>query len=126
MVRFRPEAPKNIVYGGVPKWPKGADCKSVSSAFDGSNPSSSTKNKRGCYYNLFYFYPLGLNNKEAMKPKIIAAEIPALVTSNIPVKTPMIPLASYSFQAPLNKELPKLHMGIVAPEIGRASCRERV
>ena len=50
-----------------------------------------------------------------MKPKIIAAEIPALVTSNIPVKTPMIPLASYSFQAPLNKELPKLHMGIVAP-----------
>jgi hypothetical protein len=30
-------------YGGVPEWPKGADCKSVSDAFEGSNPSPSTK-----------------------------------------------------------------------------------
>ena len=29
-------------YGGVPKWPKGTDCKSAGFAFDGSNPSSST------------------------------------------------------------------------------------
>jgi hypothetical protein len=29
--------------GGIPEWPKGADCKSVGSAFDGSNPSPSTK-----------------------------------------------------------------------------------
>ena len=29
-------------YGWVPEWPKGADCKSVSNAFDGSNPSPST------------------------------------------------------------------------------------
>ncbi len=28
--------------GGVPEWPKGADCKSAGSAFDGSNPSPST------------------------------------------------------------------------------------
>ena len=28
--------------GGIPEWPKGADCKSVASRFDGSNPSSST------------------------------------------------------------------------------------
>ena len=28
--------------GGIPEWPKGTDCKSVSSAFDGSNPSPST------------------------------------------------------------------------------------
>ena len=28
--------------GGIPKWPKGADCKSVVSDFDGSNPSPST------------------------------------------------------------------------------------
>ena len=27
---------------GVPEWPKGSDCKSVGSAFDGSNPSPST------------------------------------------------------------------------------------
>ncbi len=28
--------------GGVPEWPKGADCKSVVNDFDGSNPSPST------------------------------------------------------------------------------------
>ena len=26
-------------YGRIPEWPKGADCKSVSYAFEGSNPS---------------------------------------------------------------------------------------
>ena len=30
------------IYGGFPEWPKGADCKSVSCAFGGSNPPSST------------------------------------------------------------------------------------
>src|SRR3712207_3643254 len=30
------------IFGGVPEWPKGADCKSVASRFDGSNPASST------------------------------------------------------------------------------------
>jgi hypothetical protein len=39
MVQVRSPAP----YGGVPKWPKGADCKSVVSDFGGSNPPSSTK-----------------------------------------------------------------------------------
>ena len=29
------------VFGWVPEWPKGADCKSVGSAFEGSNPSPS-------------------------------------------------------------------------------------
>jgi hypothetical protein len=29
-------------YGEVPEWPKGADCKSAGSAFEGSNPSLST------------------------------------------------------------------------------------
>ncbi len=29
-------------YGGLPEWPKGADCKSAGYAFDGSNPSPST------------------------------------------------------------------------------------
>ena len=28
--------------GGIPEWPKGADCKSVSNAFGGSNPPPST------------------------------------------------------------------------------------
>ena len=38
-------------FGGVPEWPKGADCKSVSYAFSGSNPLSSTIQ----IYNLFLF-----------------------------------------------------------------------
>ena len=33
-----------IEYGGIPEWPKGADCKSVVSDFGGSNPPSPTKN----------------------------------------------------------------------------------
>ena len=31
-----------IDYGWIPEWPKGADCKSVGTAFEGSNPSPST------------------------------------------------------------------------------------
>ena len=34
---------KPISYGWIPEWPKGADCKSVGDAFEGSNPSPSTK-----------------------------------------------------------------------------------
>ena len=30
------------VNGQIPEWPKGADCKSVGTAFEGSNPSPST------------------------------------------------------------------------------------
>ena len=33
----------NRKYRGMPEWLKGADCKSVGSAYDGSNPSPSTK-----------------------------------------------------------------------------------
>ncbi len=32
-------------YGGIPEWPKGADCKSVVTDFGGSNPPSPTKQK---------------------------------------------------------------------------------
>ena len=50
-----------------------------------------------------------------MTPKIIAAEIPALVTSKIPVITPINPCSSASAIAPCTKELPKLVIGTVAP-----------
>ena len=36
---------QTISYGGIPEWPKGADCKSVVSDFGGSNPPSPTKNE---------------------------------------------------------------------------------
>ncbi len=32
-----------IEYGWIPEWPKGADCKSVGDAFEGSNPSPSIR-----------------------------------------------------------------------------------
>ena len=32
-----------FIYGGIPEWPKGADCKSVVSDFGGPNPPSPTK-----------------------------------------------------------------------------------
>ena len=33
-----------LYYGQIPEWPKGADCKSVGTAFEGSNPSPSIRN----------------------------------------------------------------------------------
>ena len=38
--RFEPY--RSHQYGWIPEWPKGADCKSVGNAFEGSNPSPST------------------------------------------------------------------------------------
>jgi hypothetical protein len=39
---------KENYYGGLPEWPKGADCKSAGYAFDGSNPSPSTAPPKQC------------------------------------------------------------------------------
>ena len=36
-----------LYYGWIPEWPKGADCKSVGDAFEGSNPSPSIQESRG-------------------------------------------------------------------------------
>ena len=38
--RFEPYRPHR--FGWIPEWPKGADCKSVGTAFEGSNPSPPT------------------------------------------------------------------------------------
>ena len=35
------------IFGRIPEWPKGADCKSVASCFGGSNPPSPTKQQFG-------------------------------------------------------------------------------
>ena len=50
----------NWTFGGVPEWPKGTDCKSAAFRFDGSNPSSPTKNRRSStegwrFFLLYYF-----------------------------------------------------------------------
>lgn len=46
------------------------------------------------------FYPLGRKTSEAKKEKTMAADIPALVTSKIPVIIPMMPCRSASAMAP--------------------------
>lgn len=45
-------------FGGVPEWPKGSDCKSAGSAFDGSNPSPPTnmENIKTAIMAVFSFY----------------------------------------------------------------------
>ena len=43
--RFEPYRPHLKNYGWIPEWPKGADCKSVGNAFEGSNPSPSISRK---------------------------------------------------------------------------------
>ncbi|MNP60246.1 hypothetical protein D3C76_1553150 [compost metagenome] len=45
----------------------------------------------------------------------MAAEIPALVTSNMPVTTPIQPSRSSSVSAPCTREFPKLVIGTLAP-----------
>src|SRR5699024_12577067 len=60
-------------------------------------------------------YPFGLNNKAPIIPNIIAADIPELVTSNIPVMTPIRPCSSASAIAPCTSEFAQLVIGIVAP-----------
>ena len=41
-------------FGGVPEWSKGSDCKSDGVAFEGSNPSHTTKDKSD---DLSFFLP---------------------------------------------------------------------
>lgn len=53
--------------------------------------------------------------RDAMKPNMIAALIPELVTSNIPVSTPIIPCFSASASAPCVSAFPNDVIGIVAP-----------
>ena len=58
VIGVRPPLPAPC--GGIPEWPKGADCKSASTSFDGSNPSSTT-----IFYNTaprmrcFFLFPSG-------------------------------------------------------------------
>ncbi len=48
------------IYGSVPEWPKGADCKSVVCDFGGPNPPAPTK-KFDLFRQVEFFYPLRSN-----------------------------------------------------------------
>ena len=49
--------------GGVPEWPKGADCKSAGTAFEGSNPSPTTINFEELFYNSFSVIKVVFNHQ---------------------------------------------------------------
>ena len=46
---FRVASLRAFIYGWIPEWPKGADCKSVVTDFGGSNPPPSTKTEMSLY-----------------------------------------------------------------------------
>ena len=48
-------SPIGSILGWIPEWPKGADCKSVSNAFEGSNPSPSIKRFRHLSESFFCY-----------------------------------------------------------------------
>ena len=48
-----------LLFGEIPKWPKGTDCKSVGIAFEGSNPSLPR----------FYLFSSFIIKKQASEPK---------------------------------------------------------
>ena len=61
VIGVRPPLPAPYFSGGIPEWPKGADCKSASTSFDGSNPSSTTifKNNKHLEWGAFLFLEAG-------------------------------------------------------------------
>ena len=56
LVRFRSPAPR----GRIPEWPKGADCKSVVSAFGGSNPPPPTNKNLNRTVRLRFLFVEGM------------------------------------------------------------------
>lgn len=66
-------------------------------------------------FEILILYPFGLNISAPKKENINAADIPALVTSKIPVITPITPSLFASAKAPFTNELPKLEIGTEAP-----------
>ena len=66
-------------YGGVPEWPKGADCKSVASRFGGSNPPSSTRKRQvsteTCRFQLYS--PYGELYAPSVRDICFASDMPA-------------------------------------------------
>ena len=61
----------HIVYGRIPEWPKGTDCKSAGNAFEGSNPSPPI------FFNIAGWS--SLEARRAHNPKVIGSNpIPAI------------------------------------------------
>ena len=72
-------------FGWIPEWPKGADCNSVSIAFEGSNPSPPIleNNRRVQYSKIFSKLNIAgwssLEARRAHNPKVIGSNpVPAI------------------------------------------------
>ena len=62
---------RNSVYGGVPEWPKGTDCKSAASSFGGSNPPSSTRKKDFAFCKVLFSVKFALRRVKLLRSEII-------------------------------------------------------
>ena len=58
--------------GRIPEWPKGADCKSVGTAFEGSNPSPPIDFLKIQYYNAGWS---SLVARRAHNPEVVSSNL---------------------------------------------------
>ena len=59
--------------GWIPEWPKGADCKSVGNAFEGSNPSPSIKRIKILFQLNIIAGWSSLEARRAHNPKVVGS-----------------------------------------------------
>ena len=74
----------NFIYGGIPEWPKGADCKSVVADFGGPNPPSPTKIETyPCGVSLFCLVMVEMRNAAAavVRNRFRFGELPPFTTA---------------------------------------------
>ena len=66
---------RNFIYGWIPEWPKGTDCKSAANCFGGSNPPPSIRRKP---FKVNIAGWSSLEARRAHNPKVIGSNpIPA-------------------------------------------------
>ena len=79
----------SLKIGEVPEWSKGADCKSVGYAFEGSNPSLPNRSDpclqtitagRDCFFYRCVGYEPGMTNTSAMtRPSVLKKNLSAAI-----------------------------------------------
>src|SRR5580698_8082160 len=78
-VRYPSLSRLRMAYGRLPEWPKGAVCKTVGSAYVGSNPTPATPCENG---------PLA-GNSRLCGPFLLCPVVCHLVACSFPVETPV-------------------------------------
>ena len=70
------------IFGWIPEWPKGADCKSVGTAFEGSNPSPSSEFSSYIFEMWELFLCKKENRKGAAKPRPLCTPLGLFLKSS--------------------------------------------